>query len=310
MQVFKDLTPSTEYTAVALGYFDGVHMGHREVLRAAAKCKKQGLTPVAFTFTSTPKAKDLHSQLSTYEEKCRLFESIGIETLYIIDFEKLRVKSPREFVLEIVKNVFNAKKVFCGFNYRFGKNGAGSTEDLKKICSENNIEVYISDPVIIDEIVVSSTAIRELLKKGNIKEANNLLGYDYGLVSLAVKGNHIGTLMDTPTINQPFEKDIIIPKFGVYASIVTIDNISHFGVTNIGVKPTIGNNISPLCETWLPLYKGENLYGKKIDTRLKAYIRPEQKFKDLAELQKAIKNDGNTAIEILRKENIFNYSLR
>lgn len=302
MQVFKDLTPTTEYTAVSLGYFDGVHMGHREVLTSAVKCKEQGLTPVAFTFTSTPKAKDIHSQLSTYEEKRRLFESLGIEILYIIDFEKLRSKSPQEFVSEIVKNVFNAKKVFCGFNYRFGKNCAGSTEDLIKICNKNNIEVYVSEPVIIDEIVVSSTAIRELLKEGKIQKANKLLGYDYGVVSLAVKGNHIGTLMDTPTINQPFGEDIIMPKFGVYASIVTIDNTPHFGVTNIGVKPTIGNNISPLCETWLPLYKGGNLYGKRIDTRLKAFIRPEQKFKDLSELQKAIKNDGNTAIKFLRKE--------
>lgn len=299
MQVFKDLIPTTEYTAVALGYFDGVHMGHREVLKAAAKCKEQGLTPVAFTFSSTPKAKDIHNQLSTYEEKCRLFESLGIEVLYIIDFDKIRRKSPEEFVLEIVKNVFNAKKVFCGFNYRFGKNGAGSTEDLINICSENSIEVYVSEPVIIDDTVVSSTAIRKLLQEGKIQQANKLLGYDYGVVSLAVEGNHIGTLMDTPTINQPFEKDIILPKFGVYASIVNVENTPHFGVTNIGVKPTIGKNIAPLCETWLPLYKGGELYGKRIDTRLKAFIRPEQKFKDLAELQKAIKNDGNTAIEIL-----------
>jgi riboflavin kinase/FMN adenylyltransferase len=302
MRVYRDLTPTTEYTAVALGYFDGVHMGHKEVLSATARCKSEGLTPVAFTFSSTPKANDINSQLSTLEEKYQHLESLGIEILYIIDFEKIREKSPEAFVEEIVKNVFNAKKVFCGFNYHFGKNGAGTTEDLQRLCDEREILLKVSQPVIIDGMVVSSTTIRELLQEGEIQEANRLLGYDYGVVSVSVEGNHIGTLMDTPTINQHFDSNIILPKFGVYASVVTIDNDSHFGVTNIGVKPTIGDNLQPICETWLPLYKGGDLYGKKIDTRLKVFIRPERKFSSIDELESAIKKDGKKAVEILQQE--------
>lgn len=302
MQILRNLTPTTEYTAVALGYFDGMHIAHQKVINSAVECKKQGLTPIAFTFISTPKAEDKAIQINTYEEKCRLFEKAGIEILYIIDFELIRNKTPEDFVKEIVKGIFNAKKAFCGFNYHFGKNGAGNTKDLIKLCKGYDIEVGVCEPVLIEDTIVSATQIRKFLLEGKIELANKFLGYDYGIVSTSVEGNHIGTnILETPTVNQEFQQDIVLPKFGVYASIVTIDNNRYYGVSNIGVKPTIGDNYSPLCETWLPLYKGGDLYGKVIDTRLKAFIRPEKKFDSLEELKAEIRRNGETAVEILRQ---------
>lgn len=301
MRVLRDLTPSDKKTAVALGYFDGIHLGHKAVIGKAIDAKKSGLVPAAFTFSSTPKSKDKNSQLLTYNEKLSIFENLGIEILYILDFEKLKDYSPEDFVKKIISEVFNAGEVFCGFNYRFGKTGAGSTDELKQLCKKENIKVGICNPVELDGDLVCSTEIRNALKNGDIKKANRFLGYDFGLKSEVLKGNNIGSKIDTPTINQKFENGIILPKFGVYASIVTIENERYTGVTNIGVKPTVGNRNLPNCETWMPEYKGDNLYGKTVDVRLKEFIRPERKFNSLDELKAEIINNGKTAIKLLSK---------
>ena len=296
MRIFRDLTHSGKPTAVALGYFDGVHLGHRAVLKLAVESKSRGLTPAVFTFSETPKSKDINARLSTSDDKIKIFESLGIEVLYILDFEELKNKSPETFVKEILRGVFNAKEVFCGFNYRFGRLGKGDTNELKRLCEKENIAVKVCEPVKIDGAVVSSTEIRNLLRKGEIKTANRLLGYNFGIRGASVEGSHIGTSMDTPTINLNFEDGILLPKFGVYASLVTIDGKEHIGVTNIGVKPTVGAENSPNCETWLPLFKGGNLYGKTVDVRLIEFIRPEKKFDSIDDLKKAIKHDAQTSV--------------
>ncbi len=296
MQIIRNLTKTTEYTAVALGYFDGVHLGHKEVIASAVKCKEQGLVPTVFTFSTTPKG---FKELSDFQEKCTLFEKLGVEILYVIDFETVKDKSPEEFVKDVLKNTFNCKKVYCGFNYHFGKNGAGDTQVLETLCSQYEIETCVLNPILVDEIVVSSTEIRLSLIEGDIKTANKLLGYSFGINTKAVKGNHIGTKMGTPTINQPVAPNIVIPKYGVYASVVTFDGKSYVGVTNIGTKPTVGSS-EVLWETWIPKYTGGDLYNKTIDVRLKEFIREEQKFDNLQMLKNQILQDGKTALKLVK----------
>lgn len=300
MQILRDLIPTTENTAVALGYFDGVHLGHQKVIAQAVECKKQGLTPVVFTFSHTPKKGDGLLQLLTLEQRIARLEALGVEILYVIDFQQIKDFTPEEFVEKILKRVFNAKKVICGFNYHFGKNGAGDCETLKSLCHQWGIETVVTDSVIMDTNIISSTLIRKLLKKGDIEKANKYLGYDFGYYGVAVKGNQIGTKIGTPTINQHVPADVITPKFGVYASVVTIEGNRYIGVSNVGVKPTISGNNPVLCETWLPEYNGGDLYGKTIDTRLKVFIRGEKRFASLEELKTAIHKDGKTALNILK----------
>lgn len=300
MRIFNDLIPTTENTAVALGYFDGVHLGHQKVLMQAVECKKQGLVPVAFTFSRTPKKGDGLAQILTVDQRIEKLEDLGIEILYIIDFQQVRDYTPEEFVEKVLKKIFNAKKVFCGFNYHFGKNGAGDSKVLETLCSQQGIGVSVADPVVIDGQVISSTLIRDYLVKGEIEKANKVLGWDFGYCGKAVKGNRIGSKLGTPTVNQFVEQERIMPKFGVYASKVTIDGVVYAGVTNIGIKPTIAGDNVPLCETWMPQYKGEDLYGRTVDTRLKAFIRSERKFESLEQLKEAIKADGETALRILK----------
>lgn len=302
MQVFTSLVPSNEPTAVALGFFDGIHAGHRAVLGGAVRCKSEGLVPAAFTFSSTPKPLDKNRQLTTNEEKADMLGEMGIERLYLVDFNAVRDYSPKKFVDEIIRGTLNARKVFCGFNYRFGKHGLGDTEMLTLFCAEHGIEVEVIPAVEIDGDVDSSSRIRALLKNGQVEEASRLLGYDFGLKAKSVHGNHIGSMMGTPTINLRFGANVILPRFGVYASIVTIDGKEYVGVTNIGVRPTVGEGNEPNCETWLPRYHGGDLYGKTVDVRLKKFIRPEVKFGSLEELKAAIHRDGEIALGMYGKK--------
>ncbi len=298
MRIFRSPEKSTDPTAVALGFFDGVHLGHRAVIGAAAKCRAEGLCPAVFTFSSPPRSKKDAEQLTDFDEKLILFEKLGIERVYALDFEEIKNKTPEEFVIEIVKGAFNAQKVFCGFNFLFGCRGAGNTRTLKAIGERIGIEIGVVEPVLVDGEVVSSTRIRSLLREGEIEKANVLLGHDFGLRAKAVEGRHIGTLMDTPTINLEFGKGRALPKFGVYGSVVTFDGEKYAGVTNIGVRPTVGDNNAPNCETFIPGYKGGALYGREIDVRLKSFIRPERKFSSLDELKSAIQSDAEKAYQL------------
>ncbi|MGN0558638.1 MAG: bifunctional riboflavin kinase/FAD synthetase [Acutalibacteraceae bacterium] len=300
MKIFNSLIPSERKSAVALGYFDGVHLGHQRVIRGAADEKKNGLCTVVFTFEQRPLSViDGRQQenITQKKEKHRLIEQSGADILYSVDFNLIKDISPKEFVKAVLCDTFNAKKVFCGFNYHFGKNGEGDSDMLKSLCKEQGIEVFTVAPVLYDGFVVSSTRIRKLIKDGNINEANRLLGHRYGYSAQITQGNHIGRKIETPTINQQFEEGFILPRFGVYATVVTINGKEYCGVTNIGVKPTIGT-YSPLSETWLPEYSGESLYGKTVDVRLLEFIRPEKKFDSLHDLQTAIIDNGKTAAEI------------
>lgn len=301
MQIFNELVPTREHSAAALGFFDGIHMGHRAVLEKAVSAKKDGLTPIVLTFSKSPKeviSGKIFETLETFEHKAKHLEKAGIEKLYAVNFLSVKDMSPSEFVLKILIQKLNVKQVFCGFNYHFGKGGKGTGETLVSVCKEFGITANVVPPVIIDGEIVSSTRIRTLLKDGNIKQANKLLGYYFGIKTDIIHGNHIGKGLGFPTINQPVKEGIIVPKFGVYASVVTIDNKKYCGVTNVGVKPTIGE-YKPLYETWMPKYTGGDIYGKTATVELKEFIRPETKFKTLEELKQTVLKNGEQALEII-----------
>lgn len=289
-------------SAVALGFFDGIHLGHKAVIgRMVEISQEENLTPVVYTFKKNPalmfgKSAEI---ITTNGERTEILKKLGVKKVVEDDFTEIKDLSPKDFVKKILSDRFRAKEVVCGFNYHFGKGGLGDTHILTNLCGEYNINVTVVPPVIVKGDTVSSTRIRSLIKQGDIKEANRLLDYRFGFIAVIEEGNHIGRQMDTPTINQQLPKGIAIPKFGVYTSIVTIEGQKYAGVTNIGVKPTVGS-YGPVCETWLPQYRGENLYGKTADIRLVAFQRAEKKFNSLDELGLAIKKDGEKALDNLR----------
>lgn len=306
MQNFFEILPEKSGTAIALGYFDGLHKGHRNVISLAAAEKKNGLTPVCFTFSKSPKSVLNGTQsnaLMTNEDKIKTLERLGIERTYQADFEKIMNMPAQNFAQKILIDTLKAEKLFCGFNYRYGKNGEGSAETLKSFCESKGVTLTVVPATESRGEIVSSTLIRKLITYGNVKRANELMCSRFGFSSVIEHGKRLGRELGTPTINQPLCSELVVPKFGVYASIVTLENgETYCGVTNIGIKPTVGGN-TPLCETWMPKYKGGEIYGQSADVRLLEFIRPERKFSGIDELKNAIIDNSQTALEIYEQTN-------
>ncbi|MGN0686888.1 MAG: riboflavin biosynthesis protein RibF [Oscillospiraceae bacterium] len=299
----KDITYGrfvpAEKTAVALGYFDGLHLGHIGVITAALS--QHDMKPTVFTFncdTTLPKFMQPEDIIS-FENKCELMSRIGVEYLYAPDFADVCGLPAREFISEILVKKLNAGYACCGRSFRFGKDGAGTPEVLSEIGAAYGVKVCIVADICDGGVTISSTHIRELIRCGNVKEANRLLGYDLWYRLPVIHGNHIGRTLSFPTINQVIPQTNIIPKYGVYKSFVTIDGKNYRGVTNIGVKPTItdrGDGSGAVMETHIIGFDGD-LYGQKISVSLVDYLRPEVRFASLEELKAQIAADKETAMK-------------
>lgn len=303
MQKFNEILPENQSTAVALGFFDGLHIGHRNVINLTVNEKQNGLLPVCFTFSQSPKSilnKTPANALMTESDKMSTLEQLGIEHMIEADFLSVKDMPAQIFFEQILLKKLKSKKLLCGFNYHFGKNGEGDVEILKKLCAKHEIELTVVSPATVQGQTVSSTLIRSLIRSGNISLANKLLCSRFGFSSIIEYGKQLGRRIGTPTINQPLCKELVVPKFGVYVSAVTLENgKTYCGVTNIGIKPTVGGTV-PLCESWMPEYNGEEIYGQTADVRLIDFIREEKKFASIDKLKNAIKDNGRTALEIYK----------
>ena len=279
----------SEKTAVALGYFDGLHSGHVFVISCALNEK---FAPAVFTFncdTTLPKFQSPEDIIS-FENKCELLDKMGVKYLYAPDFAEVCGLSDEDFVKEILVKRLNAAFACCGRNFRFGKNACGTPERLAEIGKKYGITVKIAEDVCLDGELISSTHIRELIRKGEIEAANRLLGYELMFNLPVVYGNQLGRTIDFPTINQVIPETNIIPRFGAYKSYVQVHGKNYRGITNIGVRPTVGDNTKVVMETHIVGFSG-NLYGERIAVSLVKFLREERKFADLNELKKQLKED-------------------
>lgn len=279
-------------TAVALGYFDGIHIGHRAVLKKALDAaKEKNLIPTVMLFDIHPRklvSGTVPPMLMSEEQKRDALIEMGFR---VVDFnfkESVNL-SYTEFSENILLSTLNAKFVSCGYDYRYGKGGKGNADTLKETLSKKNVEVFTVPAVELMGEVVSSTKIRQLIASGEIEMANRMLGKEFSYHILVEKGDGIGHTIGTPTINQYFPEDFIVPKYGVYASRVKIEGEFYPSVTNVGIRPTVGGT-SLRSETCIFDFS-ENLYGKKIEVFLIKYLREEKKFSSIDELKTAIEND-------------------
>lgn len=275
---------TTEKYAIALGMFDGVHIGHRAVLNGAIQSPYKS---VAVTFSVLP--SKMGGSIMTASDKEKKLLSLGTDEVLFLDFFEIKDLSPEEF-LTLLSQRYNIGKICCGFNYRFGKKALGDTLLLEKWCKQNGIEFYECPAVVKEGITVSSTYIKTLIKEGKIEKANELLGEDFFFTQKVAHGDHRGRTLGFPTINQLYPENLVTAKCGVYQTVVTIDGKDYDGVTNIGFRPTyITDYVS--AETYVLGYSGD-CYGQKVKTRLVGFLREEKKFSSAEELKQAIKENA------------------
>lgn len=292
----KNLKPIGKKTAVALGSFETIHKGHIKIIsKTVSYAKENGLFSVISIFKD-PILKNENTACETLEERLELLESLGADIVVVFDFnEKFRSLSYVEFFEYYIIDVFNAKKVFTGFNYRFGNKAEGDTKKLEILCKKSGTELFVESPVKEKELI-SSTYIRSLILKGDAKEIINYLSRPYSVSGTVEPGRKIGSKIGFPTANISYPKNKVLIKDGVYFGRAIFDGKSFFCIINVGEQPTVTKEHTPKIEVHLLDFCGD-LYGKKIKTEFLKKIRDQKSFANLSQLKAQLEQDKNNAIE-------------
>lgn len=294
IEVIHSLKKSSKKTCVALGYFDGIHMGHKRIIEMMVNIARQKeAVPVVFTFSKNPQeilTGELVKKIINKDDKEIILSSLGVEKVYVIDFSEVMRLSANEFIDKILANTLNASDVFCGFNYHFGTGKFGDCNYLKQRLTLMGIRAHINEAVNYEGTTVSSTRIKKLIMEGKVEDANFMLTRSFGFKSKVIEGKKLGRMLGFPTINQNFPNEIVLPKFGVYKTKVKFKGNTFDAITNIGVRPTFSINKDTTVETFILDYNGGSLYGNTIELEFLKFLREEKKFKSLLELRKDINN--------------------
>ena len=307
MKVFTTIPnyPSENKSIVTIGTFDGVHLGHRVVLRRMREiAKKTKGKSVLITFSPHPRHvlhKDNQDMklITTLQEKQDLLNQAGLDNLVIHEFTKKfsRIK-PANFVRDILVEQLNVHTLVNGYDHHFGRNREGSIQELTTLADLYDFNIEKIDPQYFEDVTVSSSKIRKLIEKGEMVKAKQYLGYEFMLNGKVIKGNSLGKTINFPTANIVVEnKWKILPADGVYAVKIVLEAKEYKGMMNIGQKPTVdGNGISLEVNIF---DFNQDIYGKGIEIRFVKRIRDERKFENLLGLKKQLLIDRNKAMQIL-----------
>ena len=303
MDVFgsiNDIKTSPPPTAVALGFFDGIHIGHTALLKQTVEyARAQGLSAGVFTFREHPanimSGRMMVPRLLTETEKLSMLSAFGIDRVYNFDFaDGFHTMPPKRFAQGLLKDSFSAETVFCGFNFRFGAEASGDTEMLTGFGDDLGFKTCVHDPVYKAGRLVSSTLIRRCINSGDIEPAARLLGREYGLGGNVEAGRGLGHSFGFPTANFFPDPDICLPAHGVYVTETIYDGGHYPSISNVGVAPTIKGGGAVRIETHL-LDTDIAIYGKHIDVFFKKMLRKERRFENIDALKRQIASDTETA---------------
>lgn len=308
MQIYHRLTalPPAAFergSAVALGFFDGVHIGHRAVIAAAVdRARAEGLEAAVFTF-SLPAGHGMKGgRLISDEEKHRRIGELGADCFFEPPFEEFCDLSPEAFVTDVLRGMYNAKAVFCGDNFTFGKKAAGNVAVLKALCAPLGIRVEVVPMALYKGETVSSTRIRAALAAGDIPGANAMLGRPYAIDFEVRRGKGLGHTLGMPTLNQVYPDGFACPRYGVYVTRALVEGAWRPGATGFGQRPTVNKTgEGATCETFLPGFSGE-LYGRRVTVEFMAYIAESHRFDNTDQLREAVMGWARTAQEWFRRE--------
>lgn len=273
-----------EPLSLALGNFDGVHLGHRALLDEAVKAASDtGCAGAVLTFDRNPSGAPA---LTPTVEKLRLFKKSGLRYAVICPFDGVRHLTAEQFVCDILVGRLGTRIAVCGFNHRFGHRGAGEPELLSRLMEAHGGSCRTVAPVLYGGEPISSSRIRTALAEGNIDDANAMLGRPYSIATEVVHGRALGRKLGFPTINQRFEAGQALPKRGVYSCRC----LDMPAVCNVGVRPTVEDSDEVVCETHIIGYEGD-LYGKKLRVHFLKFLRGEQRFDSLEALSAQLEKD-------------------
>lgn len=286
---------------IALGFFDGIHLGHAELIRATKKRAEEfGVKPSVLSF-------DVHPDTVVFKKKVSLINSakeresiikrqFDIDEVLIIHFNETIMHMPWDEFAKNMIDEFGAVWFVVGDDFTFGDKGQGNAKKLKEYCEARNLGCDIISPVKKEDIVVSSTYIRSLIENGEMGRAREFLGHPHFTEDIVRSGYHLGRELGAPTINLHIAEDVIVPKFGVYATKVYIDETSEYlAVTNVGVRPTVSDSNVVSVESHIIDFSG-NLYGHEARVEYYDFLRPEQKFDNFEMLMNQIHKDTENTI--------------
>lgn len=282
-------------TALAIGKFDGVHIGHKRLLSQLLHMQEtEGLVPTILTFDPSPEQFFGYGpayELSTRKEKHRLFERMGVELLIEFPFNKETAATPPDaFIRDTLVRDLCVRFVAAGPDLSFGDKGSGNYELLQFLSSRYGYDAMMVQKELYHGQVISSTLVRQLVAEGRMEDVTACLGEPYAILGKVRHGNRIGRTIDIPTVNQIPQSDKLLPPHGVYYSDVIVDGLMYHGMTNIGVKPSVTDGSQLTVETYLYDFSGD-IYGEEIVTYLHTYKRPEIHFDGLEALKAQMQED-------------------
>jgi riboflavin kinase/FMN adenylyltransferase len=286
-------------TAIALGNFDGIHIGHQQLINTMiSKAKDLGIKSSLLLFKNHTKAtidNNKPNMITSNEQKFKICEELGIDIIYLLDFDDSLMKlSGEDFIKNIIIDKMNCKLLVVGFDYRFGYKASGDSKLLLELGKKHNIDVIVLDPVYKNNEVISSSIIRNLVAIGHMDEVTNILGRPYSILGKVITGKNRGNKLGFPTANIELMDNYVIPKNGVYITNTIVDNKKYLSATNIGYNPTFNEDILKI-ETYI-LDFSENIYGKTIEVEFIDFLRDDIKFKNKEELI----NQMNLDIEMVK----------
>ncbi len=288
-------------TALALGYFDGIHKGHTAVIQTAVDyAKRLGLCPAVFTFQRGIHQGGQKKQIISEEQKHTLLAQLGVEICYEPDFSSFKHLAPRDFFETYLIGKYHAKALFCGENYGFGKQRAGNTSHLAALCEEFGLHLQVLALSEQNGETLSSSRIRMALEQGDVGEAHQLLGRPYELCLPVIHGQGLGRSFGFPTINQQIPKERQAPAFGVYITNTCINGRHYASATGYGTRPTLAGE-APSCETFIPDFEGD-VYGEIVCVRFYKYLSETRKFASVEELANAVQSWAKQAQAFFAEE--------
>lgn len=295
---------SIQPKVIALGFFDGVHLGHGALLRRTVEeARRRGVRSAVFTWAQPPKEVVTGVPvplINSPEDRAWLAKSLyGIDDVIMVPFNKeMMTTSWEDFITEILIKRYHAVHLVAGHDHRFGHKNQGTPELLKSKCAELGLGCDIIPEVTVGGITVSSTYIRSLLREGDMLRAEYFMGHPHFLTDVVRHGHRLGHHLGAPTVNMQFAPGVLVPPHGVYAARALLPEGEFPAVTNIGVRPTVSSEPVVTVESHLLGFDG-NLYGRTLALEFFDFLRPERRFADLDELGAQIARDGERARQIV-----------